>query len=207
MGSLGIGPEGWVGARRGTSPFVPLNAANLLTLSRIALVPVMILLLLGGDTGPLIAAAAVFGVAALTDAADGHIARRHNMITKFGRLADPLADKLLVGAAVASLVLVDRLAMWIALVVLLRELGVTGLRLHAARRGVVIAVSALGKAKTGAQMASIVMLMLVPNPGAAWVDAVLLAVVAITVASGLQYALTYTRRPAPVPARAVSVPG
>ena len=186
---------------------VPLNAANLLTLSRIALVPVMMLLLLGGGTGPLLAAAAVFGFAALTDAADGHIARKRNMITKFGRLADPLADKLLVGAALASLVVVDRLPLWIALVILLREVGVTGLRWHAARQGIAIPVSALGKAKTGAQMTSIVMLMLVPNAGAAWVHAILLAVVAITVASGLQYAFSYARRPAHVPARAVSVPG
>ena len=186
---------------------MPLNAANLLTLGRIVLVPVMIFLLLGEETGPLPAAAAVFGIAALTDAADGHIARTRNMITKFGRLADPLADKLLVGAALTTLVVIDRLAIWIALVVLLREVGVTALRWHAARRGVVIAVSALGKAKTGVQMTSIVMLMLVPDPGAAWVDAILLGVVAITVASGLQYALAYMRRPAAPSARPVSVTG
>ena len=186
---------------------MPLNAANLLTLSRIALVPVMILLLLGQDTGPLLAAAAVFGIAALTDAADGHIARSRNMVTAFGRLADPLADKLLVGAALGSLVALDRLPLWIALVVLAREAGVTALRWHAARRGVTIAVSALGKAKTGVQMTSIVMLMLVPDAGAAWVEAILLAVVAITVASGLQYALAYARRPAAASARALSVPG
>jgi CDP-diacylglycerol--glycerol-3-phosphate 3-phosphatidyltransferase len=186
---------------------VPLNTANLLTLGRIVLVPVMIFLLLREETGPLPAAEVVFGIAALTDAADGHIARTRNMITKFGRLADPLADKLLVGAALTTLVVIDRLAIWIALVVLLREVGVTALRWHAARRGVVIAVSALGKAKTGVQMTTIVMLMLVPDPGAAWVHAILLGVVAITVASGLQYALAYARRPAARSTPAVGVTG
>jgi CDP-diacylglycerol--glycerol-3-phosphate 3-phosphatidyltransferase len=186
---------------------VPLNAANLLTLSRIALVPVLILLLLGEDTGPLPSAAAVFGVAALTDAADGHIARSRDMITTFGRLADPLADKLLVGAALVSLVAIDRLALWIALAIGAREVGVAVLRWHARRRGSEIEVSGLGKAKTGLQMSSIVMLMLVPDPTAAWVSAALLVVVAITVASGLQYAVAYARRPRPTAAAAVGIAG
>ena len=90
--------------------------ANVLTLSRFAFVPVLLVLLLGEDAGPTPAAAAVFGVAALTDAADGHIARSRDMVTPFGRIADPLADKLLVGTALASLVALDRLALWIALV-------------------------------------------------------------------------------------------
>jgi len=186
---------------------VPLNAANLLTLSRIVLVPVMIVLLVGEHTGPLLSAAAVFGIAALTDAADGHIARSRNMVTSFGRLADPLADKLLVGAALVSLVAIDRLALWIALVIGAREVGVAVLRWHARRRGAEIHVSVLGKAKTGLQMSSIVMLMVVSDPGAAWVDGVLLAVVAITVASGLQYVVAYARRPRPAAAAAVGVAG
>ena len=123
------------------------------------------------------AAAAVFGVAALTDAADGHIARSRNMVTTFGRIADPLADKLLVGTALASLVILDRLALWIALVIGLREAGVALLRWHAGRQGIVLHVSPLGKAKTGLQMTAIVVLMLVPDPAAPWVT-VLLVVVA-----------------------------
>ena len=186
---------------------MPLNVANVLTLSRIVMVPLMLVLLFGDQVGPLPFAAAVFGVAALTDAADGHVARSRNMITDFGRLADPFADKLLVGAALASLVMIDRLALWIALVVGVREAAVTVLRWHAARRGVVISASPLGKAKTGAQMTAILMLMLVPDPGAGWVDAVLLTVVALTVASGVQYGLAYARRRAAVPARAVGVAG
>ena len=161
----------------GTESSVPLNLPNVLTLSRFAFVPLLLVLLLGEDAGPAPAAAAVFGVAALTDAADGHIARSRDMVTTFGRIADPLADKLLVGTALASLVILDRLALWIALVI----------GLH---------VSSLGKAKTCLQMGAIVMLMLVADAGAPWVMAVLLAVVALTVASGLQYVLAFARRPA-----------
>ena len=174
---------------------MPLNLANLLTLSRIAFVPLMLALLLGQEAGPIPAAAAVFGAAALTDAADGHIARSRNMITTFGRIADPLADKLLVGTALASLVMIDRLALWIALVIGLREAGVALLRWHAGRQGVVLHVSSLGKAKTTLQMSSIVMLMLVPDPGAPWVTAVLMTVVGITIVSGLDYLFAFARRP------------
>ena len=175
---------------------MPLNLPNVLTLSRLAFVPVLLVLLLREDAGPIPAAAAVFGVAALTDAADGHIARSRDMVTTFGRIADPLADKLLVGTALASLVVIDRLALWIALVIGLREAAVALLRGHASRRGVVVHVSSLGKVKTCAQMTTIVMLMLVSDAGAPWVTVVLLAVVALTVGSGLQYAMAFARRPA-----------
>ena len=180
---------------------MPLNLPNALTLSRIAFVPLMVVLLLGEEPGPIPAAAAVFGVAALTDAADGHLARSRDMITTFGRIADPLADKLLVGTALASLVVIDRLALWIALVIGLREAGVALLRWHAGRHGVILHVSSLGKAKTASQMSAIVLLMLVPDAGAPWVAALLLGVVALTVVSGLQYLLAFARRPVMVPVR------
>jgi CDP-diacylglycerol---glycerol-3-phosphate 3-phosphatidyltransferase len=157
-------------------------------------VPVMLVLLLGEDAGPIPAAAAVFGVAALTDAADGHIARSRDMVTTFGRIADPLADKLLVGAALASLVAIDRLALWIALVIGAREASVALLRWHAGRRDIVLHVSQLGKAKTCFQMTAIAALMVVPDPEALWVTALLMAVVGLTVVSGLQYALEYARQ-------------
>jgi CDP-diacylglycerol--glycerol-3-phosphate 3-phosphatidyltransferase len=173
---------------------VPLNLPNVLTLSRIAFVPLMLVLLLGEEPGPLPAAAAVFGAAALTDAADGHIARSRGLITTFGRIADPLADKLLVGAALVSLVAIDRLALWIALVIGLREAGVALLRWHAGRQGIVLHVSQLGKAKTCFQMAALGTLMLVPDPEAVWVTALLMAVVWLTVVSGAQYALEYARQ-------------
>ena len=176
------------------SLIIPLNLPNLLTLARICLVPVMVALIAAGEaSGSLLLAAAVFGVAAITDVADGHLARSRNLITNFGRIADPVADKLLVGSALVSLVAIDRLALWIALVIIAREVGVSLLRYHAGLQGIVIHVSGLGKAKTGAQMTAIPLLMLVPDPTAAWVSAIMLCVVAITIASGLDYALTYER--------------
>ena len=180
---------------------MPLNLPNVLTLSRIAFVPLLLLLLLGKQPGPIPGAAAVFCVAALTDAADGHIARSREMVTTFGRIADPLADKLLVGTALASLVMIDRLALWIALVIGLREASVALLRWHAGRQGLVLHVSSLGKAKTCLQMTTIVALMLVPDPGAPWVRALLMAVVGLTVVSGLQYLVAFARAPVMVPAR------
>jgi CDP-diacylglycerol---glycerol-3-phosphate 3-phosphatidyltransferase len=173
---------------------VPLNLPNVLTLSRIAFVPLMLVLLLGEEAGPLPAAAAVFGAAALTDAADGHIARSRGLVTTFGRIADPLADKLLVGAALASLVAIDRLALWIALVIGAREASVALLRWHAGRQDIVLHVSQLGKAKTCFQMTAIAALMVVPDTSALWVTALLMAVVGLTVVSGLRYALEYARQ-------------
>jgi CDP-diacylglycerol---glycerol-3-phosphate 3-phosphatidyltransferase len=173
---------------------VPLNLPNVLTLARIAFVPLMLVLLLGEEAGPLPAAAAVFGAAALTDAADGHIARSRGLVTTFGRIADPLADKLLVGAALASLVAIDRLALWIALVIGAREASVALLRWHAGRRDIVLHVSQLAKAKTCFQMTAIAALMVVPDPEALWVTALLMAVVGLTVVSGLLYAFEYVRQ-------------
>ena len=100
-------------------------------------------------------AAIVFALAALTDGLDGYIARRRQQVTTFGKLMDPLADKLLVIAALISLVSLDRLAAWIAMVIIARELAVTGLRSLAAERGVVIAASWMGKLKTALQIAAI----------------------------------------------------
>jgi CDP-diacylglycerol---glycerol-3-phosphate 3-phosphatidyltransferase len=177
----------------GREGHVPLNLPNVLTLSRIGIVPLLLVLLLGQETGPIPAAAAVFSVAAITDFADGHLARSRDMVTTFGRVADPLADKLLVGTALASLVMIDRLALWIALVIGLREASVALLRWHAGREGIVLHVSSLGKAKTCLQMSMLVTLMLVPEPDAAWVAALLLVVVAVTVWSGLQYFFAYAR--------------
>lgn len=173
---------------------MPLNLPNALTLSRIAFVPLMLVLLLGEETGPLPAAAAVFAAAALTDAADGHLARSRGLVTTFGRIADPLADKLLVGTALVTLVAIDRLALWIALVIGIREAGVALLRWHAGREGIVLHVSQLGKLKTCFQMTAIATLMLVPDPDATWVWALLMAVVWLTVLSGAQYVVEYARQ-------------
>ena len=185
-----------------SSPIIPLNAPNLLTLARIALVPFLVLAIARGE---LVLAGGIFVLASVTDAADGYLARSRNLITTFGRLADPVADKLLVGAALLSLVAVERLAMWIALVVIGREVAVSALRWYASTGGVTIAVSGLGKAKTAVQMTALTALMVTTDPTALWVDGMLAAVVAVTVASGVEYFIGYQRGEADAPARAVTV--
>src|SRR4029453_13617375 len=138
------------------TPVFPLNLPNVLTLLRIIAVPVVVVALLdetpNGDT----LAAIVFALAALTDGLDGYIARSRGSVTTFGKLMDPLADKLLIVAALVSLVSLGRLAAGVAMVIIARELAVTGLRTIAAEQGVVIAASWLGKGKTALQGAAVV---------------------------------------------------
>jgi CDP-diacylglycerol--glycerol-3-phosphate 3-phosphatidyltransferase len=171
----------------------PLNLPNVLTLLRIVAVPVIVVALLGetrnGDT----LAAIVFALAALTDGLDGYIARSRDSVTTFGKLMDPLADKLLVIAALVSLVSLDRLQAWVAMVIIARELAVTGLRTIAAEQGVVIAASWLGKVKTALQVAAIFALI-AANPSPAWVDGLVYAAVAVTLVSGADYFFGLRRR-------------
>jgi CDP-diacylglycerol--glycerol-3-phosphate 3-phosphatidyltransferase len=164
----------------------PLNLPNVLTVLRIVAVPVLVVALLGVLPGGDALAAAVFALAALTDGLDGYIARSRGSVTTFGKLMDPLADKLLIVAALVSLVSLDRLAGWVAMVIISRELAVTGLRTVAAERGVVIAASWLGKVKTALQIAAVFALIVV-NPAPVWVDVLVYAAVAITVISGIDY--------------------
>jgi CDP-diacylglycerol---glycerol-3-phosphate 3-phosphatidyltransferase len=163
-----------------------LNLPNVLTLLRILLVPVLVAALVqeggGGDT----LAAAVFVVASITDALDGWIARRQKSVSTFGKLMDPLADKLLVTAALVSLVSLDRVSAWVAMVIIAREFAVTGLRQLAMEHGEVIPASIWGKIKTVAQVAMVLVLILVED-SPAWVDALVWVTVAITVVSGADY--------------------
>ena len=134
-------------AERKLSAMFPLNLPNALTLLRILAVPVVVVALLGETPNGDALAAAVFALAALTDGLDGYFARSRDAVTTFGKLMDPLADKLLIAAALVSLVSLDRLAAWVAMVIIAREFAVTGMRAIAAERGVVIAASWLGKAE------------------------------------------------------------
>jgi CDP-diacylglycerol--glycerol-3-phosphate 3-phosphatidyltransferase len=137
-----------------------MNLANRLTLIRIILVPVfMLFLLIKIEYGEYIAAA-IFVLAALTDSLDGYIARKHNQITKLGKLMDPLADKLLITAALISLVQMDKISAWIATIIIAREFVVTGLRSVAASEGMVIAASIWGKLKTISQIVAVVAIIL-----------------------------------------------
>jgi CDP-diacylglycerol--glycerol-3-phosphate 3-phosphatidyltransferase len=164
----------------------PLNLPNVLTVLRVLAVPVIVVALLEETPDGDVIAAAVFALAAITDGLDGYIARRRQDVTTFGQLVDPLADKLLVVAALVALVSLDRLAAWVAMVIIARELAVTGLRSIAAEKGVVIAASWLGKAKTGLQVAAIFALIAF-DPAPLWVDVLLYVAVAMTVISGADY--------------------
>lgn len=137
-----------------------MNLANKLTLSRIILIPVfMLVLLIRIPFGEYIAAA-IFIIAASTDGLDGYIARKRKEITNLGKLMDPLADKLLISAALITLVELKEISGWIAFIIIGRELFVTGLRSIAAAEGVVIAASKLGKFKTVSQIVAISALLL-----------------------------------------------
>ena len=164
----------------------PVNVPNVLTVLRILLVPVVVVALLDETQHGDVIAAIVFALAALTDGLDGYIARRRQQVTTFGKLMDPLADKLLVIAALISLVSLDRLAAWIAMVIIARELAVTGLRSLAAERGVVIAATWMGKLKTALQIAAILALIAF-DPTPVWADILLYIAVAVTVISGADY--------------------
>jgi CDP-diacylglycerol--glycerol-3-phosphate 3-phosphatidyltransferase len=133
-----------------------MNLANKLTLVRIILVPVFMFALLTKIPYGEFIAAGVFILAAITDGLDGYIARKHNQVTKLGKFMDPLADKLLVTAALVSLVEMRLLAAWVAFIIIGREFLVTGIRAVAATEGIVISASKLGKYKTFTQIVAIV---------------------------------------------------
>jgi CDP-diacylglycerol---glycerol-3-phosphate 3-phosphatidyltransferase len=163
-----------------------LNLPNVLTLLRILLVPVLVAALVQEGGGGDKLAAAVFVLASLTDALDGWIARRQKSVSTFGKLMDPLADKLLVTAALVSLVSLDRLSAWVAMVIIAREFAVTGLRQLAMEEGHVIPASIWGKLKTVTQIAMVLVLIAVDQRTTA-VDVLVAVTVAVTVASGVVY--------------------
>jgi len=172
---------------------LPLNLPNLLTMLRIVAVPVIVVALLDETPHGDQLAALVFALAAITDGLDGYIARSRNSITTFGRLMDPIADKLLITAALVSLVSLGRLAAWVAMVIIAREFAVTALRAVAVERGVVISASWLGKLKTALQIAA-VFALIATNPAPGWVDGLVYAAVAVTVISGADYFFGVRRR-------------
>ena len=169
-----------------SGPMFPLNLPNALTLLRILAVPVVVVALLGETPNGDALAAAVFALAAATDGLDGYFARSRGSVTTFGKLMDPLADKLLIIGALVSLVSLDRLEAWVAMVIIAREIAVTILRTIAAERGIVIAASWLGKLKTVLQIAAVIALI-VANPAPLGVDLLVYAALAVTVISGADY--------------------
>jgi CDP-diacylglycerol--glycerol-3-phosphate 3-phosphatidyltransferase len=164
----------------------PLNLPNVLTLLRILAAPVVVVALLGETPNGDALAAGVFALAALTDGLDGYFARSRDAVTTFGKLMDPVADKLLIAAALVSLVSLDRVAAWVAMVIIAREFAVTVMRVIAAERGIVISASWMGKVKTVLQIAA-VFALIAANPAPAWVDGLVYAAVAVTLISGADY--------------------
>jgi CDP-diacylglycerol--glycerol-3-phosphate 3-phosphatidyltransferase len=144
----------------------------------------------GGD----LLAAVVFAAASLTDAIDGYLARSRNAVTTFGKLMDPIADKLLIVAALVALVSLDRLQAWVAMVIIAREFAVTVLRAATgAQQGVVIPASQLGKLKTATQVL-MVMALIAFHPRPLAVTLLVYVTVAITVLSGADYFFGLRRR-------------
>jgi CDP-diacylglycerol--glycerol-3-phosphate 3-phosphatidyltransferase len=185
------------------APVVPpqpglVNLANALTVIRLVLVPVVVACLLAGGTGWRVAAFAAFAVASVTDLLDGRVARSRGLITDFGKIADPIADKALTGAALVTLSYLGWLAWWVTVVILAREVAVTGLRFWVIRYGV-IAASRGGKLKTLLQVLAISLYMLPGLPQ--WLRAaVMAAAVLVTLATGGDYvvrAVRLRRRPLP----------
>ena len=167
-----------------------MTTANKITLFRVILIPVFLVL---AYTGHSYAAFAVFALASLSDMLDGYIARHYNQITNFGKFMDPLADKVLVMAAMCYFVEAGRMPGWALAIVLLREFAVSGMRLVAVEQGRVIAAGWSGKVKTAATMVGLCAMLLFPAPqpsGSApdWVALVCTAVILLTtVYSGVEY--------------------
>lgn len=140
-----------------------MNLPNKLTVLRVIMIPffVVALMLQGGENHTLrLAAAVIFIIAGLTDLLDGKIARKYHLVTNFGKFMDPLADKLLVCAALICLVELKQLPAWMVIVIVSREFIISGFRLVAAEQGLVIAASYWGKFKTTFQMIAVVLLIL-----------------------------------------------
>lgn len=179
------------------------NIANALTMLRLLLVPFFALALLADDghsTAGRVTACVLFGVASLTDRIDGELARKRNLITEFGKLADPIADKALTGTALVGLSMLGDLPWWVTVVVLVREVGVTMLRFWVIRHGVMPA-SRGGKLKTLVQAVAIGLLLL-PLTGVlhAAATAVMAVAVVLTVVTGLDYVARALRLRRPVQA-------
>lgn len=137
-----------------------LNLPNLLTFARVAIIPVVLWLIDRGTPKDCILAAIVYSLAALTDLLDGYLARRMGIVSVLGKFLDPLADKLLVMASLVWMVPMGRIQEWAVVLILAREISVTGLRSIASSEGLVIAAARGGKSKTALQMIGILCLML-----------------------------------------------
>ena len=165
-----------------------MNLPNKLTMFRVVLIPVFIVVLMSGliaESASRYIAVVIFCVASFTDYLDGHIARKYNLVTNFGKFMDPLADKLLVSAAMICMIELGMLPAWVVIIIISREFIITGFRLIAAEGGLVIAASWWGKIKTVTQMAMIILMLLGVNNVIGTILVVLATI--FTVVSGVDY--------------------
>jgi CDP-diacylglycerol--glycerol-3-phosphate 3-phosphatidyltransferase len=140
-----------------------MNLANKLTMLRILMIPVFIAVLVYSKDRDIVyryIALGIFIIASATDALDGYVARRYNMITDFGKLMDPLADKILVSSALIILIELGNISSWVVSIVIAREFIISGIRLIATEKNIIIAASPLGKLKTVSQMLSVILMLL-----------------------------------------------
>ena len=190
--SADVAPE--AGVAPPAAPVGLVNVANMLTIARICLVPVFVVCLAQGGTGWRLAALAAFGGASLTDLLDGELARRRGLVTDFGKIADPIADKALTGAALITLSVIGELPVWVTALILIRELGITALRFAVIRRGV-IAASQGGKLKTLLQIIAICLYVLPPSFGLPVLirEVVMGAALVVTLVTGVDYVVRAVR--------------
>lgn len=162
-----------------------MTTASKITLVRIAMIPFFFVAMLWNFSGHAVVSLVIFALASLTDGVDGYIARKYNQVSNFGKFVDPLADKLLVTAAMLIFVQWGQMPAWALMLVLTREFAVTGLRLIAVESGRVIAAAMSGKIKTFATMICI-MLMIFAIPK--WLNTVCVSIIVVTtVISGIEY--------------------
>ena len=175
-----------------------MNLPNKLTIARMCMVPLFMIALLINTPSSRLAATVIFALASLTDMLDGQIARKYNMVTNFGKLMDPLADKVLTAAAMICLVELGDLAACIAVVIIFREYLITGLRSVAASENIVVAANIWGKVKTVCQMIALMLLMVKPQiVDLCGVDLglwLMYVAVALTIYSGLDYVLKLNKQ-------------
>ena len=163
-----------------------MNTANKLTLARVVMIPLFLLVLYLQVPGANYWALAIFIIASLTDTLDGYIARHYNQTTDFGKFMDPLADKMLVTAAMLWFVEIGHMPGWALLIVIVREFAVSGLRMVAADKGRVIAAGWSGKVKTASTMVCICLMLLLPR--FVELSAICVAVIVLTtIWSGVEY--------------------
>ena len=176
-----------------------VNLPNLLTFSRLLLIPIFVLLFSQPTPERSLAAAAVFGIAAITDLLDGYLARRRSEVTRLGRLLDPIADKLLVLSGLILLVEFQRVSAAVAILMISREVAVTGIRAISASEGIVLSAETIGKYKMTAQVLAILFLIVAESVDSEWRfyaigNVLLYSALVLGLISGAKYLITFWRQ-------------